>query len=96
MAKRSEEEWDQLYQQFQQSCLSQNSFCRQAHIGTKEFRSYRHRRADETTLPPFIAVKRDATALSSSSPSVTVTVGSLTLSLPLGHPATVSLIKALL
>jgi len=81
MAKRSQEEWQHIADNYPSSGLSQLDYCRQ--VGVSKTAFYMHcvkrQQKSQTQSSPFIKVNHT----SSSSPNITLTVGTASLALPL-------------
>jgi hypothetical protein len=81
MAKRSQEEWQAIADNYPSSGLSKLDYCRQ--VGVSKTAFYMHcvkrQQKSETQSSPFIEVKCTA----SPSTNITLTVGTASLALPL-------------
>lgn len=94
MQKRSESDWQQLLEEYQQSGLTQKAFCEQKKICSKGLSRYKNKVNPSKLKVNFVQASPEAKR--SHAMPVRVELGRLTIYLPLEQPVqTAQLIKAL-
>ena len=95
MSKRSEQDWQQLIEDYQQSGLSQTAFCRERKICSKGLKRHQAKQGEPHTTAAFIKVTPDRQPKENDE-SVKIKLGELVIILPVSTPLqNAQLIKAL-
>lgn len=95
MSKRSEADWQQLIKDYQQSGLSQTTFCRERKICSKSLKRHQTKPMEPQSTAAFVRVT-PARQPKERGESVKILLGELVIFLPVSTPLqNAQLIKAL-